>query len=468
MQIAATLLLVVGLVGSWLVIRGGLDPERSTPQFAAGSPSAGKTIPAGGDADQERFVSNPVRWELPGTTDRVTLSLREIALEPGAEWVREQVGATQIWVRSGELTLSTGAGGSPTIVMSGEGVSYSEYGRIVLANQGSEPVVMTEGIVVAGPPDGPLVSDVPDGVSVTVLATGLVSASGTVEITLYAESAQAGGSEYVQNGARLVSVTDGSLVVTRLGGEIDILRGITPGGLAESETPETLGDPITLESGDAFLAHPGSGYRVEAAGDGTNSIVALAIVPVPPVDKPVASPFADTASAQGELIEVRPGDCTIEPRPIEAFEAILSDPFAEGTPQSGMRDQAGTGVAADQETIDGVTDTVRQIVACNAPGTHLEMYSLYSENMLRFHAAAGSMTIADITGLDQLATPASVSPVSGFIAVENVVIFPDGRAGAMVNANGELAYLTFVFEDGRWLIDFWDDQLDGPEATPGA
>jgi hypothetical protein len=30
----------------------------------------------------------------------------------------------------------------------------------------------------------------------------------------------------------------------------------------------------------------------------------------------------------------------------------------------------------------------------------------------------------------------------------------------MVNANGELAYITFVFEDGRWLIDFWDDQLE--------
>jgi hypothetical protein len=176
--------------------------------------------------------------------------------------------------------------------------------------------------------------------------------------------------------------------------------------------------------------------------------------------------FENVASAQGELIEVRPGDCTIEPRTIEEFESILADPYAKGTPQAGMRDQASTGVPADQATIDGVTDTVRQIVACNALGTHLEMYSLYSENMLRFHAAAGTMTFSDISGLDQLETPESVSPVSGFIALENVVIFPDGRAGAMVNANGELAYLTFVYEDGRWLIDFWDDQLSGPESVP--
>jgi hypothetical protein len=299
----------------------------------------------------------------------------------------------------------------------------------------------------------------------------------TVELIGSTPFQQLAGAITRVNLMRITVNGDGSPAVSVSGQQQTVFIAVEAGTMAMDPRPGmsfsvgAIGDEVspaspTLADGEMWAVTLGANMTVH--GESLEDTVTVSgEEPLTTLSLTVEHEFQDVASAQGELIEVRPDDCTIEPRTIEAFEAILSDPFAEGTPRAGMRDQAGTGVAADQETIDGVTDTVRQIVACNAPGTHLEMYSLYSENMLRFHAAAGSMTIADITGLDQLATPASVSPVSGFIAVENVVIFPDGRTGAMVNANGELAYLAFVYEDGRWLIDFWDDQLDGPEATPG-
>jgi quercetin dioxygenase-like cupin family protein len=424
------------------------------------------------DTAQNRIVSDPLRWELPGSADQATLSLRELTLEPGSAWTHDQASATHIWVRSGELTLSLSHDGSPQIVPAGTTATASEDGPVTFSNQGSEPVTLIEGMFLAGRSESPLVSDIPSGVAVQVLATGIVSISGTVETMLYTDSAQTGtvGSEYVRNGARLVSVMEGPLLFSPLGGPIDVLGGFAFDGAGSLETLETLGDPITLETGDAVLAHPGSGFSVEASGNEPNQFVALLIAPIGDESEPSASPVADAdvASTDGQMTDVTPGDCTIVPRSIEEFTAIFSDPYAEGTPQAGMRDRATTGMPADQASVDGITDTVRQIVACNAPGTHLKMYSLYSANMLRFHAAAGTLTLDDITGLDQLEPPASSSPVSGFIAVESVVVFPDGRVGAMVNANGELAYLTFVFEDGRWLIDFWDDQISDSAATPVA
>jgi hypothetical protein len=48
----------------------------------------------------------------------------------------------------------------------------------------------------------------------------------------------------------------------------------------------------------------------------------------------------------------------------------------------------------------------------------------------------------------------------------DVLSFSDGRAGATVNFDGELVFLTFVQQGDRWLIDAW--QEPAPVATPAA
>jgi hypothetical protein len=52
-------------------------------------------------------------------------------------------------------------------------------------------------------------------------------------------------------------------------------------------------------------------------------------------------------------------------------------------------------------------------------------------------------------------------------AIDEISLFPDGRAGAWISANGEVAYLTFVVdpENGRWLIDAWDDRERDESAS---
>jgi hypothetical protein len=107
-----------------------------------------------------------------------------------------------------------------------------------------------------------------------------------------------------------------------------------------------------------------------------------------------------------------------------------------------------------------VRQTVGDLAACQSNGTALQTFALYSDNAIRLTAAANGLTAEDLAaeGGHNDHANASASEPDKTIAIGAIVTFPDGRAGATVNFDGEIAYLTFVHQGDRWLIDAWDDR----------
>jgi len=471
LRVAAMLLLAVSLVGGWAIFRDDGDgPLRGITHFPAGHLASNDSTPSPAVSEP---IDGPMIWsvaptelDLPDEETEVRLLLNEVTIEPGASWEVPYDTANLLRVISGNLTITGRSGSNATELTAGTQASFGSGVALTLANHGTEPVVLTHGLVLL-PDAGEFTADLPTGVAVEPLSLGSLFASGPVTVMLSVQRISPTGTQATAHGEmldyRLYTVLSGSINVTRQAGTMGVQRhGEAP---MPAGTLEAIGDEIELLAGDSLFAHSHSAYRIESIGAEPAQVALIAMHTrlVPEVSaSPVASPIAETplpsARSLGSLIRVVPGDCTIEARSINEFEAILADPFVNGTPTAHMHADAGPGVPADEETIAGVTDTIVQIVACNSP-VSMEMYSLYSANALRFQAMHG-MTINEIDSLPAFEPGEYPDRVLGHVVLEDVTILPDGRVTAMVSANNEIAFVTFVFENGRWLIDFWDDSFE--------
>ena len=127
----------------------------------------------------------------------------------------------------------------------------------------------------------------------------------------------------------------------------------------------------------------------------------------------------------GEVID--PAECQVEPRPIEEIEQLIgtASEEADATPDAA---QAGSmeGEDADEATVQAVTQTYRELVAClNAGGSCI--YALYTDDYLR-------RTLAD-SGMDlQLqATPApDRQETTALVGVSEVRQLAGGRVAVRV------------------------------------
>jgi len=203
-----------------------------------------------------------------------------------------------------------------------------------------------------------------------------------------------------------------------------------------------------------FLVVPALGLAVAAGAAGGGSVVAQPATPV------------------GEMVAA--GECTTEPRPAGFFEQLAATPGA--TPSTPVG-QAGSptpfampqGQPADQATVDAVTETERQVVACLNAGDYLRVYALYSDNYVRQNVPAET-----IGALPATPVPAPETTQLVLQAVREVVLLPDGRAAALIDLTGPQAggavtttYAVFAQVDGRWLIDE-ETVVQAGAATPAA
>ena len=96
--------------------------------------------------------------------------------------------------------------------------------------------------------------------------------------------------------------------------------------------------------------------------------------------------IAQDATPAGEAID--PGQCQVEPRAAEDIEQLVGGTAegAEATPDAG---QAGAmeGEAADEATVQAVTDTYRELIACLNAGEYLRVYALYTDDYVRRYFA---------------------------------------------------------------------------------
>src|ERR671921_485191 len=86
--------------------------------------------------------------------------------------------------------------------------------------------------------------------------------------------------------------------------------------------------------------------------------------------------------AAGEVID--PAECQVEPRTTEELQQLVGA-ANEGTEATPGAAQAGSmqGEDADEATVQAVTQTYRELVACLNAGQFLRVYALYTDDYLR-------------------------------------------------------------------------------------
>lgn len=161
---------------------------------------------------------------------------------------------------------------------------------------------------------------------------------------------------------------------------------------------------------------------------------------------------------------VSPALCKVAPRSIESLNAIVEALPSDGTDvRVPVRFGPGEGDPTDDLTTHDVTNVVIEMAACLNAGDVLRLYALFSDDGLKPALVPNDLFAAEA------ATPKALSPENQFPMpiLWDARVQNDGRVTALVDLDGEVALVTFVWNGERYLIDLWDDQI-ASDATPPA
>ncbi len=176
----------------------------------------------------------------------------------------------------------------------------------------------------------------------------------------------------------------------------------------------------------------------------------------------------DATPAAGEVVD--PAECQVEPRTVEEIEQLIGT-AGEATEATPGAAQAGSmeGEDADEATVQAVTQTYRELVACLNAGEFLRIYALYTDDYLR-------RTLAD-SGMDLQQLQATPAPdqrgATALVSVSDVRQLAGGHVTARVETTsspeGTVSVIQGVLEpvDDRYLIAD-ETVVDAAAATPGA
>ena len=176
----------------------------------------------------------------------------------------------------------------------------------------------------------------------------------------------------------------------------------------------------------------------------------------------------DATPAAGEVID--PAECQVEPRAVEELEQLIgtAGEGEEATPEAA---QAGSmeGEDADEATVEAVTQTYRELVACLNAGQFLRVYALYTDDYLRRTLADSGMDLAQLQ-----ATPApDQRETTALVGVSEVRQLAGGQITARVETTSSPEGVATVIqgvleqvEDRLLIAD--ETVVDAAAATPQA
>ncbi len=177
-----------------------------------------------------------------------------------------------------------------------------------------------------------------------------------------------------------------------------------------------------------------------------------------------ASAATQATPAPSDIPE--PAACTVEARPPASLAAVSGTPSAtlgEPGPVSPLRPPMAMpeGDSVDDETLAGITTTIRELVACHNAGEGDRQSGLYSDDYFR-RAAMGRASLPGIAGIaaPSAETPAAERPRQAPAAMPLIADarrLLDGRIGAIVDPGAmEIPadiFFIFVQQGERWLVD---------------
>jgi plastocyanin len=176
----------------------------------------------------------------------------------------------------------------------------------------------------------------------------------------------------------------------------------------------------------------------------------------------------DATPAAGEVID--PAECQVEPRSTEELQQLVGT-ASEGTEATPGAAQAGSmeGEDADEATVQAVTQTYRELVACLNGGQFLRVYALYTDDYLRRTLADGGIDLEQFE-----ATPApDQRETTALVGVSDVRQLAGGQVTARVETTsspeGVATVIQSVLEPvGDRLLIADEAVVDAAAATPEA
>lgn len=214
-------------------------------------------------------------------------------------------------------------------------------------------------------------------------------------------------------------------------------------------------------------------------------LVALlaAILGPAPIGRVAPRAVAQEATPPPGLDVPPPDECRVAPRQAAALISILATPTTE-TPEATTRMSEADlrqGEPVDEATLEAVSATTRQFVACINAGDTFRSLAVVTDAFLRAQLGGLTPTAEQLAALEsQLVAAAAASPVAldatsqgALVAVSDVRRLPDGRVGALVvvaaagaGTPPDTAVFVFLEVEDRWLIDDIVPTTESPAATP--
>ena len=174
----------------------------------------------------------------------------------------------------------------------------------------------------------------------------------------------------------------------------------------------------------------------------------------------------DATPAAGEVID--PAECQVEPRTIEELQQLVgtANEETEATPGA-ARAGSMEGQDADEATVQAVTQTYRELVACLNGGQFLRVYALYTDDYLRRTLNDSGINLEQIQ-----ATPApGQQEATALVGVSDVRQLAGGQIAARVETTSSPEGVATVTQSvlepvGDRLLISDETVLDAASATP--
>jgi hypothetical protein len=159
-----------------------------------------------------------------------------------------------------------------------------------------------------------------------------------------------------------------------------------------------------------------------------------------------------------------PDACAVAPREAEAIRELLGPPEPIAYPTTDPEAPATrmieipVGQPGDPGIEAGVVTTVYEFFACSNAGDMRRAFALGTDHYIQHYGGSGSLTDEDIAFLTGDPVPVPAEFHTAVIAVTNITVFVDGRAGAFVTIDTPFEglateYTILAWQGKRWLID---------------
>src|SRR6476620_4451227 len=194
-----------------------------------------------------------------------------------------------------------------------------------------------------------------------------------------------------------------------------------------------------------------------------------------------------TATPPAGTIFPDPSDCKVDPRPMSFLQELAATPQAVPPDADQRFSRPGeeprewtmpAGTPADTETVDGITATLHEAMACLNANDPLRFLALFSDEMSQLFFALDPVP-PDALPAMEAASPVASPPEMwlGLIGLHDARVLPDGRAAALGDSFDPTEppsgvgtdFAIFVKVGDRWLIDsLIEHVVIVGEATPAA